>query len=111
MLATVWHWFHNVKNQSMRKVRVQTKREPQIFHGVSIRPCSQACEQVRAMKRVRFLSQETPRLPIDGCNNQNCTCSYAHHKDRRHIDERRFINSLPEQEHRIKTERRDEDFS
>ncbi len=111
MLATIWHWFHNVKNQSMRKVRVPAKRKLQPFHGVSIRPCSQPCEQVRSMKKVRFLSRETPHLPVDGCTNQNCTCSYSHYKDRRHIDDRRFINSFSDSERRIKVDRRDQSFA
>lgn len=111
VLASIWHWFHNVKSQSIRKVRVHTKQEPQRFHGVSIHPCAQPCEQVHSMRKIRFLSRETPNLPIDGCNNQDCTCSYTHHKDRRHIDDRRFINSFSDNERRIKIDRRDQSFA
>ena len=111
VLASIWHWFHNVKHQSMQKIRVQAKREPQRFHGVSIRPCSQSCEQVLAMKKVRFLSRETPSLPVDGCINQTCTCSYSHHKDRRHVDDRRFLNGMHENDRRIRSDRRHHNFA
>ena len=111
MLATIWHWFHNAKNQSMRQVRVQARKEPANFHGVSIRPCSRSCSSVQEMKKQRFLSAETPPLPLEGCSRLSCECSYVHHKDRRHIDDRRFLNGMHQNDRRIRADRRDQSFA
>lgn len=109
ILGTIWHWFHVSKQRAPRKIRV---REPEkSFHGVSVHPCSHPCQSVRNIKRVRFLSRETPKLPIEGCTNQNCMCTYVHHKDRRNGDERRFMGSFPDHERRVNAERRHQGFA
>jgi hypothetical protein len=54
------------------------------FHAVTVVAGSNACAQALALKDVRLLSPEAPRLPIVGCTNPaGCTCTYQHHDDRR----------------------------
>jgi hypothetical protein len=54
------------------------------FHAVSVVAGANACAQAKALKGIRLLSPEAPRLPIVGCTNPaGCTCKYQHHDDRR----------------------------
>lgn len=54
------------------------------FHAISVVAGANACAQAKALKDVRLLSPEAPRLPIVGCiNPEGCTCRYQHHEDRR----------------------------
>jgi hypothetical protein len=43
-----------------------------------------ACEAVRALKGMRFLSAEAPRIPLPRCPDRpGCRCVYQHLSDRR----------------------------
>jgi hypothetical protein len=42
-----------------------------------------ACKAARNLEHVRFLYQEAPSLPLTGCTEQQCTCGFAYHDDRR----------------------------
>ena len=54
------------------------------FHAVTIVSGPTACAQARAVKDVRLLSLEAPRLPLVGCTNpEGCQCRFQHHDDRR----------------------------
>jgi len=54
------------------------------FHAVTVVAGANACAQAKALKDIRLLSPEAPRLPIVGCTNPaGCTCMYQHHDDRR----------------------------
>ncbi len=54
------------------------------YHAVSIVSGPNACAQARAVKDVRLLSLEAPRLPLVGCTNvDGCQCRFRHHDDRR----------------------------
>lgn len=54
------------------------------WHAVSVVPKSGGCEAVRAIRHVRFLSAEAPRLPLVGCAKpEGCGCAYKHFDDRR----------------------------
>jgi hypothetical protein len=54
------------------------------YHAVSIVAGPAACAQAIAVKDVRLLSLEAPRLPIIGCSNpDSCLCKFQHHDDRR----------------------------
>jgi hypothetical protein len=67
-----------------------------LFHGIAIEPGDRACDAVRALKGVRFLSEEAPHLPLDGCNcAQNCRCVYRHFADRRTDSRREADLGLP----------------
>lgn len=70
-----------------------------LFHGIAIEPCEGACEAARALARERFLSEEAPRLPLDGCTRaQRCRCTYRHFSDRRTDVRREADLGLP---HRV----------
>lgn len=54
------------------------------YHAVSIVAGQHACAQALAVKDVRLLSLEAPRLPLVGCTNADgCQCRFQHHADRR----------------------------
>jgi hypothetical protein len=53
------------------------------WHAVSVIPCKPACGVARQSSRVRFLSNEAPKLPLPGCDRRTCECRYRHHDDRR----------------------------
>lgn len=53
------------------------------FHGVSVYPYSNCCQQAKAVNGKRFLSGEAPHLPLEGCEAEVCHCIYRHHEDRR----------------------------
>ena len=108
LLGSIWFWMKHVTRPSTQNDRILAKTPSNNFHGVSIHPCSHPCKQVCSMNKVRFLSDDTPSLPIDGCGNQQCTCTYMHHQDRRFNTERRFkiLNGFDEDMRRNKLERR-----
>jgi hypothetical protein len=54
------------------------------YHAVTVIAGANACAQVKALKDIRLLSLEAPRLPIVGCTNpEGCKCRFQHHADRR----------------------------
>jgi hypothetical protein len=53
------------------------------FHAVSILPADEHCEAVGYLKVQRFLSEEAPGLPLEGCGSSDCQCRYVHYADRR----------------------------
>lgn len=57
------------------------------YHCVEVNMSYDACEEVLKLHGKRFLSAEAPMLPVPGCD-QNCSCKFKHHNDRR-IDDRR----------------------
>lgn len=92
---------HKDKNSSSTNPRART------YHSVSINPCSQACKCISCFKGRRLLANEATELPIYGCTNPECTCTYIHHEDRRDGDDRRFKSLIMEslfskKDHRFK---------
>lgn len=72
------------------KPRYQSDAEPLTnpYRCVSIHYRGDACEAVKKLAGQRFLSKETPQLPLPRCTAVRCSCRYAHHEDRR-VGERR----------------------
>ncbi len=55
-----------------------------LFHGIAIEPCDDACNAAWDLAGERFLSEEAPRLPLEGCTRApQCRCVYRHFSDRR----------------------------
>lgn len=88
---------------------------PRGYHGVALKPCLNACDAVQAIAGQRFLSSEAPALPLAGCDQTLCKCTYGHYSDRRDKEDRRtgwgtfggFAPSLAEGNRRDKgTDRR-----
>jgi len=61
---------------------VDPSTQPKSFSSVSIVARS-GCEQAKHLAGKRFLVNESPRLPLDGCNKADCNCVYRQHSDRR----------------------------
>ena len=54
------------------------------YRGVEVIATASACDAARALKNVRLLSAEVPRLPLDTCDRPaHCNCTYLHFEDRR----------------------------
>lgn len=68
---------------------VDARRENTPYHAVSIRFSSNACHAAREIEGHRFLSSAAPRLPLPDCDASECSCRFAHHKDRRSGRDRR----------------------
>jgi hypothetical protein len=57
---------------------------PSPWHAVSIVTTNASCHTARAMRSIRFLSHEAPRLPLPECGaGSSCPCGYRHYDDRR----------------------------
>jgi hypothetical protein len=86
------------------------RQPPRGYHGVSLKPCKNACDAVQTIIGQRFLSSEAPALPLAGCDRQQCKCTYGHYSDRRDKEDRRtgwgtfggFVPSLSEGNRRDK---------
>jgi hypothetical protein len=90
------------------------------YRAVSIQCPAEGCAAAKALDKKRFLTREAPVLPLKDCDQATCHCSYAHHADRRSVDDdRRSIHSLQTelytrtagQERRTRRGRRKEDHS
>jgi hypothetical protein len=54
------------------------------FHAVSVLSNSHGCAAAQALKDVRLLSADAPRLPLATCDHpERCECRFQHHNDRR----------------------------
>jgi hypothetical protein len=66
------------------------------FHAVTIVAGQSACAQALAVKDVRLLSLQAPRLPLVGCTKvEACQCRFQHHADRRAGPRRSGLRSGP----------------
>jgi hypothetical protein len=66
------------------RVPTATARLSHLFHGIAIEPGEDACQAARNLANERFLSDEAPHLPLDGCTTgASCRCVYRHYADRR----------------------------
>jgi len=68
---------------------VRKPGETSLFHAVSIKYSSNACNAAKAMTGRRFLASAAPRLPLPECDALECRCGFAHHADRRSGNDRR----------------------
>jgi hypothetical protein len=88
LLVLVWFWPDPRTTGTARRNSDDTKPQKS-FHAVSIEPCSHACSAARALRGKRFLTHEAMSLPVSGCDEARCQCTYKHYADRRIGDERR----------------------
>ncbi len=67
----------------------QLPKGTSMYHAVSLKYSSSACDAAKALTGRRFLSSAAPRLPLPECDALECRCRFAHHDDRRSGKDRR----------------------
>lgn len=62
-----------------------TTRKPALrYHSVSIQSAGYSCPAAEALRGIRLLSADAPRLPLPDCTEPDrCPCTYKHFDDRR----------------------------
>jgi hypothetical protein len=65
------------------------------YRAASILASRCACDAVRIVEGKRYLAAQAPRLPLQDCSADRCTCRYVRHEDRRSSQgDRRALYSL-----------------
>ena len=64
------------------------------FRAVAILPGKCACSAVLELGSRRFLLNDVPMLPLQGCSQPECDCYYVNFDDRREDDRRHPFGSL-----------------
>jgi hypothetical protein len=104
LLVLVWFWPEPKTSRASRS-KSQDAEQRKAFHAVSIEPCSHACSAAKALRGKRFLTHEVMSLPVSGCDEARCQCTYKHYADRRIGEERRRA-SIAMREHFTNYEQR-----
>lgn len=87
------------------------------YHCVEVVAPGSGCAAARALKHVRLLSAEAPRLPLATCDHPSeCKCIYRHFDDRRQGPRRDdegagFSRPYSGPERRKRRSRRDTDYT
>ena len=84
-----------VKKKAVRVANTRAR-----FRGVQLNPNHEGCcEAVLESLGQRFLSNEVPMLPLEGCDSDDCRCTYELFDDRRTAIRRisDFVNEAPRQ--------------
>lgn len=87
VIAVYW-WRRSSLHKKPLAAPVAKRDTRSSYHCVEVCAGNPACESVRQLGHVRFLSQEAPSLPVSDCSISSCTCSFIHHDDRRDDDRR-----------------------
>lgn len=87
LLAVGW-WvsrIHRHASAAASSARPGPVRPSAPFHAVTIAAGPTACQRARALARrnCALLPSQAPRLPLAGCDQDQCRCRYVHHADRR----------------------------
>ena len=84
-----------------KKARAPFSATRRIFHGVSIKTNGDfLCGVAIDLDGKRFLADEAPPLPLNGCADpQNCRCVYEHFDDRRTSLRRESDEGIPRKEY------------
>ena len=77
------------KKEVLEAATLKKPDETSLFHAVSLKYSSSACNAAKAMTGRRFLASAAPRLPLPECDALECRCGFAHHADRRSGEDRR----------------------
>ena len=80
----IWSSRSNKKTTQPKAVSKNTNSP---YHCVELKMSYDACEEALKLHGKRFLPTEAPNFPLPGCD-QNCSCKYKHHSDRRQDDRR-----------------------
>lgn len=101
---------------ALHQSRARATGIPKQWHAISVEAKPLSCAAAQDLRKKRFLSQEAPALPLEGCTKgANCPCTYKHHEDRRGKGRRKEESGMPSNaksqssERRISRGRRSED--
>jgi hypothetical protein len=91
LLAASWWLLHQRRANSAgdAKPNVRPSSANTRFHAVSIKIGNRGCKAAKEMVGRRFLATAAPKLPLPGCDIQDCNCKFAHYQDRRSRRDRR----------------------
>ncbi len=87
--AGVWRWSRPSPVKAGSSRTAGTARPTERFAAVEIRPRSGACRAAHALEGQRYLANKPPALPLAGCTQTRCDCTFVKLSDRR-ADDRRF---------------------
>jgi len=110
-VVAIW-WRHATRQKKHLVAAAEKRGARSSYHCVEVRTGDPACEAARHQGNVRFLPNEAPGLPVSGCTEKKCACSYVHYDDRREDDRRNpygLWTNLPlmiKRERRSRAERR-----
>lgn len=89
ILAVVASWWYRAAKRKVSQQSIgQQRTRRNKYHCVEVRSGAGACNAVKQLASIRFLSDQAPMLPLTGCTAEKCTCAYIHHDDRREDDRR-----------------------
>jgi hypothetical protein len=66
-----------------RPVSKGTGTDTRSYRAVSISCGESACSAAKALREIKYLAGQTLYLPLQDCDQDECTCRYAHYDDRR----------------------------
>ncbi|GAB2189213.1 hypothetical protein [Sessilibacter sp. MAH2] len=78
------------------------------YQSVSIVTLPGCCESAKAMNGKMYLLTEAPSLPLPGCTQPDCLCSYKQFADRRQNPDRRNLWELWQQRRNNKNKKPDD---
>ncbi len=78
-------WLARITGRSTTHVEPKQDSEPAArYRGVQvIADSDDCCQAVRDIAGRRFLAEEVPPLPLEGCDTASCQCTYKLFGDRR----------------------------
>lgn len=83
-LAIAYWWMKPAqKTKGFYTIARRKSRKGSELLTVSICYRGGACSAARSIARKRFLPDQVPRLPLNGCNAGTCDCRYRYNTDRR----------------------------
>ncbi len=75
---------HSRQKHQKTKTNTRAQHTPRgPYAAVSVNPCNTPCAAALDTSNLRYLASAAPSLPLSGCNQSSCQCSFTHHQDRR----------------------------
>jgi hypothetical protein len=99
--------FKRTRTRTRTRTKDKTRSRPpaskvtHLYHGIEIAMGSNPCEVAQTGAGKRYLSDEAPLLPLDGCGDPSgCECRYKHFVDRRTDARRDSDSGMPQRTHK-----------
>ena len=92
--------FKRTRSKDKITNRPPASKVTHLYQGIEIAIGSSPCEAARTGVGKRYLSDEAPLLPLEGCSDpRGCDCRYKHFVDRRTDARRDSDSGLPQRTH------------